>query len=790
MLELQPYIGPRPFERDDADKLRFFGRDAEARDLLSRIVAHPTLLFYSPSGAGKTSLINAKLIPMLEKEGFSALTPGRVRNPTPSDIDFGEIENIYVFNALRSWDENRTESRLLTQLSIADYLKQTALPTKEGDRSSPRVAIFDQFEEMFTFNSERWEDRQDFFEQISHTLDEDRLLRVVFIIREDYIAELDPYLHLLPEKLRTRYRLERLDEEKALMAVTGPLKHTNCTFADGVAEQLVSNLLMIPVETTSGVKKVKGEFVEPVQLQVVCQALWENSQASWNGSPASGRRVITSEQLAAFGNVDQALSEFYERTIEKVVGATGLSEGKLRDWFERKLITPVGTRGTIYRGLEESGGIIASAVDALVSHHLIVSESRGGARWIELAHDRLIEPIKASNENWRLRHSGDEQVRRLLEDKAIKWTQAGRKSNNLLDEGGLLEAERWLDSPYASDVTYSDALLALVNASKAAIEEAARRREEALSKEQRLRAEEQTKGARRLRWLIVALTVMFIFALGAMALAFHQKKLAETNAQRAEASAKEASDARRADQEKLSRINDAIRSREKAAFNYRQQGKLDEALKTYDALAESYEQIGATDSQAQMLTQAAKIAVDLKKPADAFSRFNQAAEIYDASAKTHHAQGELEKEADSLTYGAEIRQGQGRLDEAIERLKEAVGIYHRIGGLVGSVNEAKTLVLIGTIYKTQERFDDALTSLNDAAKIHPALGAIKGSPNEAENLVLFAEIYEAQGKPEEALSRLMEAARIYHENSRTKDEDATRAQIQRIRDKRDKPSVR
>jgi putative ribosome biogenesis GTPase RsgA len=65
-FEFQPYVGPRPFERNRADQKRFFGRSDEARELLSRITAHAAILFYSPSGAGKTSLINAKLTPMLE----------------------------------------------------------------------------------------------------------------------------------------------------------------------------------------------------------------------------------------------------------------------------------------------------------------------------------------------------------------------------------------------------------------------------------------------------------------------------------------------------------------------------------------------------------------------------------------------------------------------------------------------------------------------------------------------------------------------------------------------------
>ena len=75
-----PYVGPRTFTA--ADRKRFFGREAEAASLLARVVSERLLLFYAQSGAGKSSLINARLIPQLrEEEGFSVLPVGRVGRP-------------------------------------------------------------------------------------------------------------------------------------------------------------------------------------------------------------------------------------------------------------------------------------------------------------------------------------------------------------------------------------------------------------------------------------------------------------------------------------------------------------------------------------------------------------------------------------------------------------------------------------------------------------------------------------------------------------------------------------
>ena len=79
----------------------------------------------------------------------------------------------------------------------------------------------------------------------------DPFLRVLFVMREDYVAGLEPYLGVLPEKLRARYRLERLSPDQALQAVIRPLEHASPrrAFAPGVADQLVKDLIEVEVQT-------------------------------------------------------------------------------------------------------------------------------------------------------------------------------------------------------------------------------------------------------------------------------------------------------------------------------------------------------------------------------------------------------------------------------------------------------------------------------------------------------------------------------------------------------------
>jgi len=517
-----PYIGPRPFERQEHDL--FFGRDREVSELLSLITSHRTVLLYAQSGAGKTSLINASLIPHLEEEMFTVLPLARVKGVLPENIKSKEISNIYVFNTLLSWVDNDFELTRLSEMTIKDFLRDFKNSREGGELPVPHVIIFDQFEELFSSYQERWKDRNEFFKQVAEALEHDHLLRVVFVIREDYIAQLNQYTNLLPDKLRTQFRLQCLKKYAALSAVKGPLKDSHRSFGEGVAETLVDDLLKIRVETFDGeTVVVSGEFVEPVQLQVVCQSLWE--------ALPTETTVITENDLKTFGDVSQALQEFYENSINKVVHTININEGILRGWFKNKLITPSETRGTVYRGKEETAGIPNAAVDMLESLHIIRGEVRGGARWYELTHDRLIEPILKSNREW-LSKEETEQTRQWLEEKTAKWLDAGSSSYGLLNEIEVIDAERWINRMSVSDQGYSEASRALIAASKAELEQ------------QRQRVEAKLREARRLRRLVVALIGVIFLVVGIAYIAVLQRKSALQNAMRAEISEEQAISAR------------------------------------------------------------------------------------------------------------------------------------------------------------------------------------------------------------------------------------------------------
>jgi tetratricopeptide (TPR) repeat protein len=383
-----PFVGPRPFKREDAPL--FFGRTDEADELVSLVVAEREVLLYAQSGAGKTSLLNAGLMPLLETEGFEVLPVVRVRFRSSQEMETDQIANVYMFNVLTGWSALARNVRQLNTMTLADFLNELPPQLDKEGLPRPRVLIFDQFEELFTSYPERVRDRQGFFEQVRDALGKNRLLRVIFAMREEYIAELTPYAAILPEKLRTRFRLERLREPAALQAVTEPLTHSRFCFAPGVAEKLVGDLLQVNLGDKA--HQVRGEYIEPVQLQVVCDALCRRLPPNTS--------EITIEHLQNFGNVNEALANFYKGCLKETTRTTHVRVGRLRKWFGEKLITPEGVRDAVRQGQKETGGLPNKAVQKLEELHLIRGEERPGrGRWYELTHDRFIGPIQEVNKN-------------------------------------------------------------------------------------------------------------------------------------------------------------------------------------------------------------------------------------------------------------------------------------------------------------------------------------------------------------------------------------------------------
>jgi YVTN family beta-propeller protein len=411
----QPYIGPRAFRTVEADRLRFSGRDTEIDEIVALITSHRIVLIYAQSGAGKTSIINAGVIPSLAKDGFEVLPVARVQvtsltspiSPKNGNNNIpSKVENIYIYNALQSLGREKPEIKpeSLSDLALFEFLDRYFPSRKnENGETRPQVLVFDQLEELFSFYPDNWiEQQRNFFQQVADSLDNNPFLRVVFVIREDFLAQLDPFRSILPEKLRARFRLERLRRREATSAIKKPIKKvlekaTEDEKANIESEinALVNELVKMNVVVSSGdTRPLEGEFIEPIQLQVVCRRWWREREAS-----KGLRNEITSPE--ELGSVDEALEDFYEDAILTASKQTGMHESKIRIWCQEKLITSSGTRSMVHRGQKTTEGIDNNVIDWLERKYLIRKEYRSGASWYELTHDRLIKPIISSNEKWK-----------------------------------------------------------------------------------------------------------------------------------------------------------------------------------------------------------------------------------------------------------------------------------------------------------------------------------------------------------------------------------------------------
>jgi hypothetical protein len=517
-----PFPGPRPFE--PSERIYFFGREREKIELTSMILANRVVFLYARSGVGKTSLLNACLLPSLRgEEDFDVLPVARLGLPLPQGISPAAVKNVFVFNALRAWkrdaDPESLLSQTLTDFLFDDYLQKVSALSENESVPAPRVLVFDPFEEFFTTYPERWADRKDFFLQLSAALDPeewrsrlesagparagvepDRSLRILFALREDHLANLDSYADLLPVKPAARVRIELLRQAAALEAVEEPAKLIGKEFEEGVAGELIRKLLESRIKVTGGgVSRVEGEFVEPVQLQIICNKLFEDLRRD--------KRKIDSGDLLKLGDVDEPLAEYYEASISRVVAETDEKESALRNWFGHSLITPAGTRGMVFLDPDSprSSGIQNEAVTLFKNLYLVRSENRPGGLWYELTHDRFIEPILRSNKKWRDRYT--DETRQKLEGKAEKWSKGG---GELLDEEELKIAENWLTTPRASELGFDPTLVTYIKSSRAELD--------------RARLADRTHAARSLRRLAAALVVLFAIATAAAAYAWRQSK--------------------------------------------------------------------------------------------------------------------------------------------------------------------------------------------------------------------------------------------------------------------------
>lgn len=372
-----PFPGPRPYATDERE--RFFGRAGERRDLAALVVANPLTVLYGRTGAGKTSLVCAGLVPELERAGFQVLPVARPGGVLPPGTDPGRVRNIYTANVLMHWHRGALED--IVKDTLLSYLRE--MPQVDARR--PLAVILDQFEDLFTTHSTHWEQRAAFMQELAECIAEagrERPLRFLLSIRDEQLAELERFAPSLPDLLRVRLRLDPLRVPAAIEVID---RAARGVFNKPDADKLAHDLARERVRVGDKRQLIPGEFVEPMQLQLACEEKW--------------RRGGRSGALAKPLDPDEAIARFYDAAIGRARAGWG-AERKLRRFVQDRLVTPEGARAAVLRGKRSTGGLANKLIDNLERERIVRSEERLGARWYELAHDRLLEPTRLSNEAW------------------------------------------------------------------------------------------------------------------------------------------------------------------------------------------------------------------------------------------------------------------------------------------------------------------------------------------------------------------------------------------------------
>jgi hypothetical protein len=398
------YPGAQPFSDDFFSRKVFFGRENAARELADKILANDVVTVYARSGVGKTSLLKAGVAPLLREEGYLPLFV-RV-----NDLRIGPYSALLETvpgEAARQHIEyvpGRFES-LWSFFKTAEFWRDDVLLTP--------VLILDQFEELFTLQSE--EVRARFLNELSYLIrgvrppphevappgeelsEHPPPLRIVLSLREDCLGLLEDAAEHIPQILDARFRLAPLDLRAAYEAIVGPAAvidpglETTPFAVDLTAVYAILGYLSHARTPVAGQNR---RYVEPFQLQLICRRM-EQIAGIWQKA-SGGYPTITMADLGGERGLDKTLRDFYTGAIRSLPGRRRRRAS--RRLCEKHLISTEGRRLSleehqIHRELH----LPRETLGRLVGARLLRSESRSDNTYYELSHDALVEPILASN---------------------------------------------------------------------------------------------------------------------------------------------------------------------------------------------------------------------------------------------------------------------------------------------------------------------------------------------------------------------------------------------------------
>ncbi|GGN12374.1 hypothetical protein GCM10010967_55500 [Dyadobacter beijingensis] len=396
---------------EKSERNAFFEREDEIRIIYNYIHESNIVLVNGPLGTGKSSIIKCGLANCFEKTDWL-------------DIFVRRYDNINV--SLRNEINLKNKQDFPLDADISDCLRSLYL-----DFFKPVYLIFDQFEEIFIFGSS--EEQETFFNDLRRLLDaHDIPCKVIFIMRERYIAQLQKFESIVPEIFEKRVLIERMTDNDIKNVIRKSCTHFEIETDEPTIDAIVRNL------------KIDENLIELPHLQIYLDRLWHQAP----GPDKSFRTGL----LAEVGNIQNVLKQFLEERIEKTIAeVSAVHESVNYNTIRDVLYCFVSDEGT--KRPQKIGDVISKAapldistaiVESLVHKNILRLDKYGGnaADCIyEIAHDSLAKII---HDKFSLENSHIARTIKTIKDSYLKYEQSNKVwfFRSFLDRNELRDIKR------------------------------------------------------------------------------------------------------------------------------------------------------------------------------------------------------------------------------------------------------------------------------------------------------------------------------------------------------------
>ena len=446
------YRGVQPYKT--SDQQLFFGRDEDIENLHDFILLEKMVVLFGKSGYGKSSLLNAGIVPLLQAD--SQPEAFRFR---PLEVRFTDYDEKHAVSPLE------TLTRLIADIPAdpaGDFLTGTGmedslwiqLKRRQSAGNGRFVLLFDQFEEFFSYPPAQQEvfrrqlaellftDIPQSLRQQQDTLDDEARrylsrpmnVKAVFAIRSDRMSQLDSLKDTLPAILHKRYELRPLTTEQASDAIVKPARLVDEKAFDSPAfeyteDGLQAILHALGSSNTAGSDSTAG--IEAFQLQIICEYLESRVRdglvpdLDGNGLPD-----ITRSELP---EMDALYENYYHRKLGELAPE---DREKARTVLEDILLaedtaTGEGRRKSVDSlDLLSNRGVTPALLDELEKTYLIRQERNTvGGKNYEISHDTLLAPILKA----RAKRKAEEVAIQQEKDR-IEAEERAREARRMADE--------------------------------------------------------------------------------------------------------------------------------------------------------------------------------------------------------------------------------------------------------------------------------------------------------------------------------------------------------------------